>query len=291
MLRHLPVFLAIAAAAGLFLGLLWCRDQAHPPRPPVVAPAHPSPAPTPAVADDVARQRLALFFGRDDRQFIAAPYPQPYAAIGRLETAAGSTCTATLVGENLAVTAAHCFLMEADRLDPGRWFYAGYHRGKYQARYRVLEQVFPPRFRRGLRYQGDDVYIEPEAAAYDIAWLKLEKAEGIAPEPLPIMGKNMDTLKRTLKATAQRITQAGYAEDHDTQLTSHRHCRITELRENRTLFHQCDTLAGDSGSPLFVETAEGPRLIAVQSSAPDWFNRGLADNVAVTVLQLPKPPQ
>ncbi|BCL76711.1 serine protease [Jeongeupia sp. HS-3] len=232
----------------------------------------------------------ALFFGQDNRVAIAAPYAAPYAAIGQLETRAASTCTATLVAPDLAVTAAHCFLMDKGKLDAGRWFKAGFHKGKYQARYRVVDQVFHPKFRAGLVYKGDDVYIEPSAARYDIAWLKLERADGAAPAPIPLFNGDRQTLAQALKTAGNKATQAGFAEDHDDILTAHRGCRITRFRSNNTLYHRCDTLSGDSGSPLFIDTADGPQLIAVQSSAPDWFNRKKADNVAVTVLQLPERP-
>ncbi|WP_051279695.1 trypsin-like serine peptidase [Chitinilyticum aquatile] len=294
MLRRLPYLIPPLATAALFYGLILCRTP-HAIQPKMAS----APAATPATPEgrepspaerEIQRQRLALFFGKDDRSFVQQPYPAPYAAIGRLETAAGSTCTATLVSDTLAVTAAHCFLMEPRRIDPGKWFYTAYHAGAFGAKYAVIGQTFHPRFRKGLRYKGDDVYIDPAAAAYDIAWLRLEKIEGIAPQPLPILDKNLDTLKKTLGATNYRASQAGYAEDHDDRLTTHRGCLITELRSNNTFYHQCDTLSGDSGSPLFADTPAGPRLIAVQSSAPDWFNRGIADNVAVSILQLPPAP-
>ena len=239
---------------------------------------------------ETSKENKALFFGQDDRVFIEAPYAQPFAAIGQLETMAASTCTATLVAPNLAITAAHCFLMDAKKLDAGRWFKAGFHKGQYQARYKVVSQRFHPRFKQGLVYKGDDVYIQESAAAYDIAWLKLKLVDGKAPEPLPLFSGNKAKLKNTITANQSLVTQAGFAEDHDTQLTAHKDCKITRLRPNNTIYHRCDTLAGDSGSPIWINTATGPMIIAVQSSAPDWFNRKIADNVGVTVLQLPPKP-
>ncbi|AMC36681.1 trypsin-like serine peptidase [Janthinobacterium sp. B9-8] len=237
-----------------------------------------------------SKENKALFFGQDDRVFIKAPYAQPFAAIGQLETAAASTCTATLVAPDLAITAAHCFLMEAKKLDAGRWFKAGFHKGEYQARYQVLSQSFHPRFQKGLVYKGEDVYIQDSAAAYDIAWLKLKLVDGKAPTPLPLFSGNKAELKAIIAANKSLVTQAGFAEDHDSELTAHQDCKITRLRSNNTIYHRCDTLAGDSGSPIWLNSEAGPLIIAVQSSAPDWFNRKKADNVGVTVLQLPPKP-
>lgn len=233
------------------------------------------------------KERQALFFGHDDRVNIAAPYAAPYAAIGRLEVKSGGTCTATLVAPDLALTAAHCFLMTPRKIDAGRWFMAGFHQGKYLARYRVTGQLFHPKFRQGLTYKGDDVYIEPSAAPYDIALLRLKLQDGIAPSPMPVFRGNRQRLMQAILRSQQKVNQGGFAEDHDTILSAHLGCSLTQLRSNGTIFHRCDTLSGDSGSPIWIDLPTGPTLIAVQSSAPDWFNRQQADNVGVTVLQLP----
>lgn len=240
---------------------------------------------------DVAKQNLALFFGHDDRVPVPVPYTGAYAAIGKLQTVHGSNCTATLIAPDLAVTAAHCFLMVPHKVDAGKWFWAGYQEGKWQARYKVIGQVFHPAFRKGLDYKGNDVYIQPAVAAYDIALFKVKLLDGHAPKPMPVYSGNSDDLLARIQHYDSKITQAGYAHDHNQVMTAHHGCLITALVDNNTLDHQCDTLAGDSGSPLWLETENGPLLIAIQSSAPDWFNRDKADNTAVTVLQMPKKPK
>ncbi|QLG89498.1 trypsin-like serine protease [Chitinibacter bivalviorum] len=241
-------------------------------------------------AAQIKKEQQALFFGKDDRVAIPAPYAAPYAAIGQLEVKSGGTCTATLIAPDLAVTAAHCFLMLPRKVDAGVWFKAGFHKGEYQARYQVTGQVFLPKFRKGLKYKGEDVYIQPSAAPYDIAVLQLKFKDGHAPEPMHLFAGTEQELTQALHETKSLANQAGFAEDHDTILTAHNGCTISKLRTNRTIFHRCDTLSGDSGSPIWLDLPTGPTLIAVQSSAPDWFNRHLADNVGVTVLQLPQLP-
>jgi protease YdgD len=238
----------------------------------------------------LAAQRLALFFGNDDRVIVPAPYPAPFAAIGQLRTKNDYTCTATLVAPDLAVTAAHCFMMEAKRADVGAWFMAGFNQGKYQAKYQIVDQIFHPAFQQGLQYKGEDVYILPQAAEHDIAWLKLKLVDGVAPQPMPIFQGTREQLAAEFQSSQMQLNQGGFAEDHDAILTAHLACSLSELRENNTIYHRCDTLSGDSGSPIWLTTAKGPLLIGVQSSAPDWFNRQQADNVGVTVLQLPNKP-
>ncbi|KAF0811518.1 hypothetical protein IGB42_04050 [Andreprevotia sp. IGB-42] len=243
-----------------------------------------------AHADETPAQRNILFFGHDDRQFIAAPYPAPFAPVGQLETRAGNLCTATLIAPDLAITAAHCFLMEPKKGDDGVWFKTGVHKHRYTARYQVLAQVFHPRFQKGTFFKGNDLYIMPEASPYDMAWIKLKLVDGTPPPPMPLFRGDRKALQAAIKAAGNTVTQAGYAGDHDDVLTTHRNCKLTALRRDNTILHRCDTLSGDSGSPIWLDTPTGPQLIATQSSAPDWFKRKTIDNIGVSVLQAPPRP-
>jgi len=290
--EKLGISLGLGISAIVLLGAITLAFKQVPPH----IPAKPLPvmisAASIAAPEDaeIAAQHRELFFGTDDRVVIPAPYPAPFAAIGQLLTKNDYTCTATLVAPDLAVTAAHCFMMEAKKADTGLWFKAGFHQGQYQAKYQVLTQVFHPAFKRGLQYKGEDVYILPQAAEHDIAWLKLKLVEGVAPQPMPLFEGGRAELDAEFKSAKMLLNQGGFAEDHDAILTAHLACQLSEFRANNTLYHRCDTLSGDSGSPIWLTTPKGPLLIGVQSSAPDWFNRKQADNVGVTVLQLPAKP-
>ncbi|VDZ94189.1 Putative protease ydgD [Salmonella enterica subsp. enterica] len=63
----------------------------------------------------------------------------------------------------------------------------------------------------------------------------------------------------------------------------HQDCVVTGWAQNAVLSHQCDTLPGDSGSPLLLHTDSGWQLIGVQSSAPAAKDRWRADNRAISV--------
>jgi protease YdgD len=90
-------------------------------------------------------------------------------------------------------------------------------------------------------------------------------------------------LTDALKVAERKVTQSGYPADHLDTLYSHENCVVTGWAQNSVLSHQCDTLPGDSGSPLMLKTAEGWQLIAVQSSAPAAKDRWRADNRAISV--------
>ncbi|MGS6295057.1 trypsin-like serine peptidase, partial [Enterobacter hormaechei] len=53
--------------------------------------------------------------------------------------------------------------------------------------------------------------------------------------------------------------------------------------------HQCDTLPGDSGSPLMLKTDNGWQLIGVQSSAPPAQHPSPAPKPAFSVTPFSHP--
>jgi protease YdgD len=228
-----------------------------------------------------------LFFGKDNRIQVQNQAQFPWSAIGLLTMKSGIECSATLVRSDRVLTAAHCFFME--KKDKAQYFYAGRKGEAYAAKYQVVGRpMLNRRFAKGLTYKNGGVYIAPKVASFDYALIKVKKVSGIAPKPLPVFRGGKAALKRSLRQNHWRVTQAGYASDKDNLLMAHKGCKITQLNKNLTLSHQCDTLSGDSGSPIWLMVNHQPRLIAVQSSAPDAKNRNKADNIAVSVLNLPK---
>lgn len=101
--------------------------------------------------------------------------------------------------------------------------------------------------------------------------------------PLPLFDGDKDALTAALKEAGRKVTQSGYPEDHLNTLYSHQDCIVTGWAQKAVLSHQCDTLPGDSGSPLMLKTATGWQLIGVQSSAPAAKDRWRADNRAISV--------
>lgn len=62
-------------------------------------------------------EQTRLFFGKDERIKVTDTAAQPWQAIGRVETASGNLCTATLISPHLALTAGHCVLAPPGQLD------------------------------------------------------------------------------------------------------------------------------------------------------------------------------
>ena len=237
-------------------------------------------------ADDDARsnkETKTLFFGHDDRQEVSNPSAAPWDAIGQLETESGNLCSATLISPHLALTAGHCLLAPPGKLDKAiaLRFVAG-NNGKWRYEIHDIEGRVNPTLGKKLKADGDGWIVPASAAPYDFGLIILRNPpSGIV--PLPLFSGTRSEMTAALKATGRKVTQAGYPEDHRDRRYSHNGCLITGWAEKKVLSHQCDTLPGDSGSPLLLKVNGDWQLIAVQSSAPAPKDRYLADNRAIAV--------
>lgn len=133
-----------------------------------------------------------------------------------------------------------------------------------------------------LKADGDGWIVPPSAAPYDYGIVIIRNPPS-AITPIPLFSGSRSELVDALKATNDRVTQAGYPADHLDNLYAHQNCRITGWAQKAVLSHRCDTLPGDSGSPLLLNSAQGWQIIAVQSSAPAARDRYRADNRAIAV--------
>lgn len=230
-----------------------------------------------------AQEIKTLFFGHDDRTRVSTPTLAPWDAIGQLETASGNLCTATLISPHLALTAGHCLLTpprgKADKTIALR-FVA--QKGIWRYEIHGIEGRVEPSLGRRLKPDGDGWIVPPAAAPWDFGLIVLRyPPSGIT--PLPLFDGDRDALTAALKASERKVTQSGYSQDHLDALYSHHDCIVTGWAQDTVLSHQCDTLPGDSGSPLMLHTDKGWQLIAVQSSAPAAKDRWRADNRAIAV--------
>lgn len=133
-----------------------------------------------------------------------------------------------------------------------------------------------------LKADGEGWIVPSSAASLDYGLVILRNPPS-AITPIPLFAGSRSDLTTALKEAGRKVTQAGYPEDHLDTLYSHSDCVITGWAQRAVLSHQCDTLPGDSGSPLLLNSDKGWQLIAVQSSAPAAKDRYLADNRAIAV--------
>jgi len=239
-----------------------------------IAPAH-------AIGKAEKRQ---LFFGHDDRHTLV-PDALPWRAIGQIETASHSICTATLIADDVVLTAGHCFKdPETGRFDPAVSFAAALNGKQAAARVATTQVFVDRRLFAGLTAEGGGLIVDPKVARYDYAFVRLAKPIGRTLGYLPLIDGDRATLQTRLADARWRVTQAGYPIDDPSHLTMHEQCRAIRLLPDGRLSHRCDTLPGDSGSPLLlIDGAGKATIVALQSSAPDASDRHLADNMALSV--------
>jgi protease YdgD len=153
-------------------------------------------------------------------------------------------------------------------------------------RYQItsLQTLVDPALGKKLKADGDGWIVPPKAAPYDFALVRITDEKRKLPiKPLPLWQGTRDELTAALKANDRKVTQAGYPEDHLDDLYSHQDCLITGWAQPGVMSHRCDTLPGDSGSPLLLKQDGKWTLIGIQSSAPAAQDRYLADNRALAV--------
>jgi protease YdgD len=230
------------------------------------------------------KEKTALFFGHDQRTQVAAAAHWPWQAIGQIETESGNLCTATLISKHLVLTAGHCVLAPPGKIDKVIALRFISHNQKWRYQITALQTLVDPKLGKKLKADGDGWIVPPKAAPFDFALVRLTDEKLALPiKPLPLWEGSRDDLTAVLKQEGRKVTQAGYPEDHLDDLYVHQDCLVTGWAQPGVLSHRCDTLPGDSGSPLLLKNADGWSLVAIQSSAPAAQDRYLADNRALAV--------
>lgn len=221
--------------------------------------------------DCIGRERpmqiVDHFGGYDDRVLLDRTQ-FPWAAIGWIDLDDAS-CTATLIGPDVLLTAAHCIESDRNTINANGTFetaVGGTGRG-LTARitgYLVADN-------RG-RPDGEDSDTDWALLRIDqrlgdqIGYLSVRSLQGLSYEQLALMP----------------LFQAGYSWDTGLNLSGHLRCTILSIETNDILRHNCDTTHGDSGSPLMVEDG-GVYVIVATDSAFDLEGEGPVGNVATMV--------
>lgn len=183
------------------------------------------------------------FFGRDDRVLVDEGQ-YPWSLIGMINMSAGGTCTATLVGSNVLITAAHCI-----HGDDGRANAAGEFVTNGGQRARITAYLIDRNFNY-QRFNSTD-----EIDGLDWALLRIDRNLG---DELGFLQVADLTGQGVARARSADIYQAGFSWDTGDNLSGNLACHIIAIQQGENTYaHECDTTRGDSGSPFMIRSSAG----------------------------------
>lgn len=190
-------------------------------------------------SDCAGRSRPAAirdhFFGHDDRVLLDVS-AYPWSAAGEIDLRAAGTCSAILVRNTVAITAAHCISHPGGIDARGVFRSAGGHRA------RIVSYLIDP------DWDDADFHTTDRLNATDWALLRLDQPVGASAGTVP----PISSAQLTDTGPGTRLFQAGYSWDTGEHLSGHAGCAITAVRPDTTFEHDCDTTRGDSGGALLT---------------------------------------
>lgn len=188
----------------------------------------------------------------------------PARAIGLLEMSDGGLCSASVVAEDVILTAAHCLYDQNHQSVVAERFSAGYDEGNFVATAQIRDVYVPPEFdhRRFLETNEID--------GYDWALLRLDRGVGHETGILPIRALDKDELEAMTDQNGPTMIQIGYGNEQSDHPVARRGCHLSMVWKDNTYVHHCGTIPGDSGSPDLIYENDAYAIIGIESAEVDF---------------------
>ena len=197
------------------------------------------------------------------RRMLLAHEQLKWKGIGRLNTGAYEAwasnsgaygyCTATLMSETLALTAAHCLFDENRRRrnNTELYFVAGWRNGQFQSIRQASRSAVHPDYHPG----GPQSTLEQIVA--DVALVELDA---------PVLTSEIPNYTpAAMPEAGEPVTLLSYGRGRDNALSKQEPCRIKDREEGFALL-SCEVAPGSSGSPVFSRANGTPEVVAVISA-------------------------
>ncbi len=209
-------------------------------------------------------QVFALHVIGEDNRLPAVGLDPHWQKVGKLIGPRGA-CSAFLVSENMAMTAAHCIYDENGNPSIGRYqLLLGFNHGKSIAKANVISIVEPGYGKNLKQGQRNKIF---ESMAFDIALLLID-------QPL---GRQFGFFKLQEFTTQQlknlKVNNLGYPSDvhQGLEMTVHQDCQIQDVNLDTSfrptvLKNTCDMRTGSSGGPLyFINEKNEPIVVGIMT--------------------------
>lgn len=198
----------------------------------------------------------------------------PWSAVGKLNNGLFGACTAVLIADDYALTAAHCLYFRILRrfLPPESFrFVLGYDNQSLGRPLHVVAYHIPPAY---------DPRKPVESLADDWALLQVasEPKTGITPV----------SVAREVDLTAQtEVMTAGYSRRRPHKMLADKDCRIIgSSSDEKVLFDNCNTPDGFSGGPVLALNPDGRSfsVVGIHVVSQAWQGKPVAIAVSAAAI-------